>query len=249
MGPDAENTAPRPTDAVATRPRGHVMPAFWADWLRTRLLRKTLPRLLVIGDSISVHYAPYLEAFLQDRFECVTKDGGAAALANLDVPLGTNWGDSARVLDRLRTTRLLDVCRADLALVNCGLHDVKRKAADGDCQVPLALYRENLEAVVEIFARSRTRMVWVATTPVEDERHRARMKDFARFDRDCVAYNAAAAQIMQAHDVHTIDLYGFTKSLGADVYGDHVHFVESVREKQAAFLAEWLAGWLQRGKS
>ena len=221
----------------------------WIGQATRRKAGRPRPRLLVIGDSISVHYAPYLEAFLRDRIECVTKEGGADALANLDVPLGTNWGDSTMVLDRLRTTRLLDVCRADLALVNCGLHDVKRKVADGDCQVPLALYRENLEAVVEIFARSRTRMVWVATTPVDDQRHRAMMKDFARFDRDCVAYNAAAAQLMQAHDVPTIDLYEFTKSLGADVYCDHVHFVESVREKQAAHLAEWLAGWLQRGKA
>lgn len=221
-------------------------------WIGRAMRRKAgrpRPRLLVIGDSISVHYAPYLEAGLRDRFVCVKKESGADALANLDVPLGANWGDSAGVLDRLRTTRLLVACRADLALVNCGLHDVKRSVAGGECQVPLAQYRENLEALVEFFARSQTRMVWVTTTPVDDARHQALMKDFARFDRDCVAYNAAARQIMQAHDVSVVDLYGFTKSLGADVYCDHVHFTETVREKQATYLAEWLSGWLQRSQA
>ena len=207
------------------------------------------PRLLVIGDSISVNYGPNLKTQVNGRFECLGPDGAAAALANLDVPLGANWGDSTMVRERLRKSKLLQAGSIDLALVNCGLHDVKRGVAGGECQVPLALYRENLEAIVDFFARAKTRMVWVTTTPVDDARHWALMKDFARFDRDCVAYNAAARQIMQAHDVPVVDLYGFTKNLGADVYCDHVHFTESVREKQATYLAEWLSGWLQRSQT
>jgi len=103
----------------------------WPSWLRTRWFRGPLPRLLLIGDSISVHYAPYLEDCLRGRFTLLNREGAAAALADLDVPLGANWGDSSRILERLRSTGLLEAARADLALVNCGLHDIKRLDPNG----------------------------------------------------------------------------------------------------------------------
>jgi hypothetical protein len=37
-----------------------------------------------------------------------------------------------------------------------------------------------------------------------------------------------------------IDLHSFTANLGPDLYIDHVHFPESIREKQAAYIAGWL---------
>ena len=42
--------------------------------------------------------------------------------------------------------------------------------------------------------------------------------------------------------VAVADLHGFTAALGgpAEIFADHVHFVESVRERQAEFLAEFL---------
>lgn len=59
------------------------------------------------------------------------------------------------------------------------------------------------------------------------------------------AYNAVADRVMAAARVPCIDLYGFTCLLGPDLYCDHVHFKEPIREKQAAFLAGWLARWSQ----
>ena len=43
-----------------------------------------------------------------------------------------------------------------------------------------------------------------------------------------------------------IDLYTFTRNLGPDLYCDHVHFHEHVREKQGAFVAGWVMGYLGR---
>ena len=45
---------------------------------------------------------------------------------------------------------------------------------------------------------------------------------------------------MAAAGIPAIDLHGFTASIGPELYCDHVHFHEPVREKQAAFIAGWL---------
>lgn len=243
MGLDWEKTVPHPTGAPTATPRGGVMTGSCANWLRARLFRKPLLRMLLIGDSISVHYAPYLEDCLRGRCTLLNREGAAAALANLDVPLGANWGDSSMILGQLQATRLLDVCRADVALVNCGLHDIKRRTKEAECQVPLTRYRENLEQIADLFARTKTALIWVNTTPVDDDRHARLMKDFLRFDRDCREYNVAAEKVMRKWAVPTIDLYGFTKGLGFDTLTDHVHFTEIVRRQQGKFLADWLRAW------
>ncbi len=216
------------------------MSGSWAAWLRERIFRKPLPRLLIIGDSISVHYAPYLADCLRGRYTLLRQDGAAAALADLDVPLGANWGDSSMVLERLGRSGLLEAARADLALVNCGLHDLKRETAKAGCQVPLENYRENLEQMADLFERAKTALIWVNTTPVDDERHAGLMKKFARFQRDVLAYNKAAEVVMRRRGVPVIDLHGFTKRLGPDIFADHVHFTEAVRKEQAIFIADGL---------
>jgi hypothetical protein len=67
---------------------------------------------------------------------------------------------------------------------------------------------------------------------------------FHRFAADCDAYNQVADEIMSAVGIPIIDLHTFTRNLGPDLYCDHVHFHESVRAQQAAFLAGWLSHWL-----
>ena len=61
-----------------------------------------------------------------------------------------------------------------------------------------------------------------------------------RFSADCRAYNAIADSVMRSRGVPCIDLYGFTHTLGPDLYADHVHFHPHVQARQAAFIAGWL---------
>jgi hypothetical protein len=89
-------------------------------------------------------------------------------------------------------------------------------------------------------------LVWVRTTPCDEAVHNTRPgMTFHRFAADCAAYNAVADEVMAAAGVPTIDLHSFTASLGGEVYCDHVHFHEAVREKQGAYIAGWVdAYWL-----
>ena len=200
----------------------------------------------LIGDSISVNYGTYLERLLPQRFRLMRRSGDKEALENLDIPQGSNSGDSAAVLEFVRDRFSAGACFPKLLLWNCGLHDIKRDRKTGALQVPLDAYRCNLTAMVEILNASGIRSAWVRITPVDDVIHNQRHHlEFHRFASDCDAYNATADQVMQDHEVPVIDLYGFTRQLGSGdvLYCDHVHFHEEISRLQAAFLAGWITAY------
>jgi lysophospholipase L1-like esterase len=200
-------------------------------------------RVYVIGDSISIQYGPHLARFLGGIADYSRKEGEEEALLNLDQPQGANGGDSSMVLDFLRAKARSGWLDVDLFLLNCGLHDIKTDPATGARQVPVEQYTANLREVVRLVASMgpRPRLVWIRTTPCDEAVHNCRNVGFHRFAADCAAYNRAADEVMAAAGVPAIDLHAFTLSLGPELYCDHVHFLEPVREKQAAFIAGWLA--------
>jgi len=206
--------------------------------------RALLPRIVVAGDSISLQYGPYLTRYLKGLAECAPLKNAQGPDEDGEMPWGANCGDSMRVIKFLREKEEAGGIDADVMLVNCGLHDIKTDPATGRKQVPLNEYRENLRTVVGLAARMAVPLVWVRTTPCDEAVHNARVSEFHRFFADCRAYNTAADEVMAQARVPVIDLYGFTLNLGGDVFHDHVHFREHVREKQGAYIAGWLAAWL-----
>ena len=203
------------------------------------------PKVYVIGDSISIHYGPYLERDLRGVFDYARKEGEEEALLNLDRPQGANGGDSSMVLAFLEAKLSRGELAADLLLANCGLHDIKTDPRTGAKQVPLDAYRANLERIAGLARDAGLPMVWVRTTPCDEAVHNARQPQFHRFAADNRAYAAVADEVMAAAGVPSIDLYTFTTNLGPDLYCDHVHFHESIRRQQAAFIAGWLGRWLE----
>ena len=194
-----------------------------------------MKKLFVLGDSISVQYGPYLARMVAGVFEYARKEAVGGASAALPYPADANGGDSSQVLAYLRVKLRENV--PDVLLLNCGLHDLRTDPQGEAKQVPLDVYEENLAAIARLVQSRGVRIVWVRTTPVDDERHNARQSSFHRFDRDVVRYNEIADDVFGAAGVQIIDLYAFSENLGGDVFCDHVHFVERVRELQAAFIA------------
>ena len=169
-----------------------------------------LPAVLLIGDSIRAGYQPFVAEALRGVAEVVSGAdyGGTSAhiRANLD-----GW---------------LRVRRYDLVHLNCGLHDLARRPAT-EPNVPLAEYRDNLQAILDRLAEIRVPAVWAATTPVDEGRHH-RNKPFDRLEADVTAYNAAALEIARAHGLAVDDLYGaaVTRGWTDHLTRDGVHFTE-----------------------
>jgi lysophospholipase L1-like esterase len=206
-----------------------------------------LPRLFVVGDSISMQYGPHLERFVAGAFTYARKGGPEMeAVRRTGLMQDANGGDSAAVLAYLEAVAAAGAVSADVLLLNCGLHDIKTDPATGARQVPPAQYRAYLERIVPLGRRLARTLVWVRTTPADEAVHNRRPGiAFHRFAADVLAYNAAADAVMAAAGVPVVDLFTFTQRLGADLFCDHVHFHDAVREKQAAFLAGWLLGFVR----
>ena len=152
------------------------------------------PRVLLIGDSIRMGYAPGVRERLVGRAEIA------------EIP--ENGGDSANLLAKLPAWF---AAVADdppvVAHVNCGLHDIKRAYGSDARQVGLAEYGANVRSVLALLAdRMAGKVVWASTTPVLYERHHAR-KGFDRFDADVLDYNEAAASVAAELGVAVHDLY------------------------------------------
>ncbi len=203
----------------------------------------TLPTVYVIGDSISIHYGPFLERYLRGKFVYARKADEQEALLNLDRPQGANGGDSAMVLAFLDALLASGKLAADILLLNCGLHDIKTNPQTQQLQIPLDVYRRNLQAMAALCRAGKTEWAWIRSTPIADAVHNKPGMEFFRHASDLEAYNAAADEIILTAGIAVIDLYTFTRNLGDDLFCDHAHFHEPIREKQAAFIAGWLEHW------
>jgi lysophospholipase L1-like esterase len=197
---------------------------------------EALPLVHVVGDSISMHYGPILERMLAGVARYSRKPPETAD------PDSANGRDSDAVVAYLRGPLTPAAGAVDLLVVNCGLHDIKRTAAGASPAVPPDRYRANLARIVAHARGVKARLVWIRTTPVDDETHNGRWAPgFHRYAADVAAYNGIADVMMGAAGAPLVDLHGFTVGLGPGVYADHVHFVESVRALQAAFIAGHLS--------
>ncbi|GAB3319415.1 hypothetical protein GCM10027299_11900 [Larkinella ripae] len=201
---------------------------------------RSLPKVYVVGNSISMQYGPFLEKYVQGFWQYDRKNDDGQAARNLDVPVGANGGDSRMVLEFLKLKTADKTFQPDVLLLNCGLHDIKRLPETNAIQVDSTQYRKNLEAICQLLKKRTIRLIWMRTTAVEDERHNSRSKAFKRYARDLDAYNAIADGVMRQSGVPVIDLYAFTRSLGSEHFIDHVHYDESARALQAAFIAGFL---------
>ena len=201
--------------------------------------------IFVLGDSISIQYGPHLEALVRGRLAYARKDGTEAALQNLDIPQGANGGDSRMCRAYLETRCADPAFRPDLLLWNCGLHDIKRARDTATLQVSAGDYRANLQAATALLARRGIALAWIRTTPVDDDQHNARSKDFTRAHADQQAYNAIADAVMAEAGARSIDLEACSRACGGvEIFCDHVHFTEPVRRTQGAFVAGHCLAWL-----
>lgn len=207
-------------------------------------------RVFLYGDSISVHYGPAFEKALPGWCEFDRKGGVAKALENLDDPKGSNGGDSGMMAAYFHERSAEVGFCPDLVLLNAGLHDIKRSPnAASPLRVSVEDYRKNLAKTLAILGERDVSVAWIRTTPLHEATHNgSAFPGFYRFERDLAEFNAVADSIMVESGIPMIDMAGFTSAQSqsvSDLFCDHVHFRESIRELQGAFLAGWVQSFFQ----
>ena len=194
-----------------------------------------LPRILLIGDSIRMGYAPLVTQHLAQQAEIA------------QIP--QNGGDSQNVRTHLKEW-LVQADAPNLSIIhfNCGLHDIKRPFDATENQQPLTEYVSNLRQIVPYLQEhTPSKLVWASSTPVVHERHHA-VKGFDRFQEDVEAYNAAAAKIMLEHAVPINDLFRVIQDDSPEecIAGDGVHMTERGNRRLANQVTKVLRDILAR---
>jgi acyl-CoA thioesterase-1 len=173
-----------------------------------------LPRVLIIGDSISIGYQPALREALKGK-------------ANVHRP-ATNCGPTTRGVEQIEQWLATDNSggKWDVIHFNFGLHDVRHfddqaKATDADKghrQVSEAEYEKNLELLVTRMKQTGAKLIFALTTPVPPS-------SVGRVPGDEVRYNEIARRVMQKHGVAIDDLYSFALPRLAEIQlPANVHF-------------------------
>ena len=173
-----------------------------------------LPRILLIGDSISIGYTLQVREALQGK-------------ANVHRP-PTNCGPTTNGLKGI--DQWLGDKKWDVIHFNWGLHDLKYLGPNGENlqdprdpknhqQVPPAEYEKNLRKLVERLQKTNAKLIWRNTTPVP-------VGAKGRVVGDAVKYNAIAAKIMAENGIEVHDVYALVQPKMAELMQPkgNVHF-------------------------
>ncbi len=166
-------------------------------WILLLSFRSDKPvNILIIGDSISIGYTPWVNKALAGKAYVTHNSGNARntgfGLENLESWVGNtdwdiiqfNWG-------------LWDLCYRNPNSNNHGHRD----KINGQLTTSLEKYKENLDSLVQILQTLTTaKLIFVTTTYVPDN-------EAGRFKEDAIKYNNAAIEIMEKYGIKVNDIY------------------------------------------
>ena len=193
--------------------------------------KRALPKVVLVGDSIRMGYAPLVAKNL---------DGKA-----IIVSAQPNGEDSGNVLRNLDEWVIKE--QPDIVHINAGLHDLKLK--DKSYQVPLADYEKNLQTILDrIGKETEAKVIFATTTPILDGLHAQRKAGFDRFEADVRKYNAAAVSVMKRAGVPVNDLHELVERGGKEklMGGDGTHYTPEGYATLAAAVTESILRALTR---
>jgi hypothetical protein len=158
-----------------------------------------LPRVLVIGDSISMNYHEAAKTALHGVANYHRNDGNAFSSSH-----GVN--NTELWLGNFRQQGL----HWDVIQFNHGLHDLKQaydRETDtfGAYAVPIERFQTNLEQQIAILKQTGATLIWCSTTPIPNDIK----SQYSRRKGAEILYNQAALEVMRRHpEILVNDLHG-----------------------------------------
>ncbi len=190
------------------------------------------PKVLIIGDSISIGYTPYMKAYFSDKAVIAHNRGNAqhtgTGLKKINEWIGSedwdiiqfNWG-------------LWDLCYRHPDSKMYG----NRDKINGIVTYSVEDYSSNLDSLVTTLTQTtKAKLIFVTTTYVPKN-------EAGRFEADAVHYNEAAKGVMKKHSIVVNDIYEQSISIHKEFgkgSGD-VHYKQEGYKK----LSELVNGFLE----
>lgn len=187
-----------------------------------------LPKVLIIGDSISMGYTPDVTQILKDEAVVKHNKGNAqhtgTGLEKLDQWIGKeewdvihfNWG-------------LWDLCYRNPKSKTQG----NRDKVSGSITTSPEQYEENLDLLVTRLEKTGAKLIWASTTVVPED-------EAGRIVGDDQKYNDVAAKVMKKHGIAVNDLHTLTKSFPDELFSGpgNVHYTKEGYAKIAKQVAD-----------
>lgn len=182
-----------------------------------------LPKVLILGDSISIGYTNMVRKGLQGKANIIRPKDNCGdteiGLRKLDQWLGDkdwdvihfNWG-------------LWDLCYRNPQSKEQG----NRDKVNGKLSVTPETYEKNLDQLVTRLKATGAKLIWASTTLVPEG-------EAGRHVGDDVKYNEIAARVMKKHGVEINDLHALSAAFEPKMFvkpGD-VHFTAAGSQKLA----------------
>lgn len=183
-----------------------------------------LPKVVLLGDSVREHYAPFVAELLAHRAVVVTPKA--------------NGRDTGTLLKNLDEWAVKE--RPDVVHFNCGIHDTKRDQKTGKFNVPPEQYEANLREIVKrLRAETKAQVLFALSTPLIDERSQGywKTRSYQLHNASVTEYNQIALRVMKDLDVPVNDLPAAlgTAAESARLHdAGGIHFTKEGSQKLAA---------------
>lgn len=171
-----------------------------------------LPRVLILGDSISIGYTEPVRKYLKGKAEVVRPNENCQHTAHGLVRIKTWLGNGK-----------WDVIHFNWGIWDTHMLDAQNRLVGDNAKGELHVrhtpkqYRENLTKLVDTMEKSGAKLIWASTTPIMS-------RTGARFD-DIKNLNTIAAGIMKERKIAVDDLYEYVLPHVKEWQsGDKVHF-------------------------
>lgn len=213
---------------------------FLPNWLKAALI-KDVPNVLILGDSISIGYTPFVKEYLK-------------GIANVYRPVfenGSYENCQGTTNGLLHIDRWIGSRHWDIIHFNFGLHDLKhvdpvtgknsRKKGD-PYQANLKQYKRNLSVIVEKLINSKATLIFATTTPYPDD-----LKTAIRDAGLSKKYNRVALKVMKKNKIMINDLYSFVLPRMQELQlPENVHFTKKGSEELGIRVADIIRNRLKK---
>lgn len=215
------------------------MASFFIPNVSYSFTHAALPKVLILGDSISIGYFPFVKEYLKGKAELTRPfrsegkaencQGTTNGIANIDRWIGdTKW---------------------DVIHFNFGLHDIKHVDPDNGKnsdklehprQAEPKQYKKNLKQITKKLKATGARLIFATTTPYPEK-----VGGPLRKYGDAEIYNKIAIKIMKQNKIPVNDLYAFVLPRIGDLQRPkNVHFTESGSKALAEQVSNYIIGYL-----
>ena len=196
------------------------------------------PKILIIGDSISIGYTPFVKDYFKDKAVVAHNPGNA--------------GHSGMGLENIR--EWVGDEDWDIIQFNFGLWDLcyrhqdselygNRDKVNGKITFSIDEYKANLDSIVTIMKEiSNAELIFVTTTYVPEN-------EGGRFKKDVRKYNKVAKEVMKKHAVLINDIYKESISIHKEngIGSDDVHYTEEGNVQLSKCIIDYLDGVIENG--